>query len=102
MKLNNKELKKLMELVKFYENKLSEIASAGDRRDREASAILEKMSDEQTSKALRELGVEFVNKDKLGIRVSALREAGITDMDKLCSMTYKQLSRVKGIGEESA
>ena len=60
------------------------------------------MSDEQTSKALRELGVESVNKDKLGIRVSALREAGITDMDKLCSMTYKQLSRLKGIGEESA
>jgi SNF2 family DNA or RNA helicase len=102
MNLNNKELKKLMELVKFYEHKLSEIASAGDRREREAAAILEKMSDEQTSKALRELGVESVNKDKLGIRVSALREAGIMDMDKLCSMTYKQLSRLKGIGEESA
>jgi len=102
MELKNKELKKLLELVSYCESKIEEISSAGEKRETEAAAFVKQMSQAQLSEQLQTLAVETVNRDKLGIRVSSLREAGIDNMDKLCSMTYKQLSCLKGIGEESA
>ena len=102
MKIERKELKQIIELTSSYEQRIAEIASAGETRDVAAATMLRQLSSKQLSQQLRSLAVEAVNRDKLGIRVSALRDAGITDMDKLCSMSYKELSRLKGIGEESA
>ena len=48
------------------------------------------------------MDVAAINRDKLGLRISALREAGIHDMERLCSMSYKDITRLKGIGEETA
>jgi len=101
-RIDNKQLKKILELVSIFEQGIAEIASAGDEHERVAALALKELSEERLSAVLAGLDVDTVNKDKLGIRVSALREAGIKDMQKLCSMTYKELSRLKGIGEESA
>ncbi len=101
-KIDIKELKKILELVTIFENKISEIAVSGDEHEREVAAAMNELSQAKLSEDLRNLDVGAINRDKLGIRVSALRDAGIYNMDELCSMSYKELSRLKGISEESA
>ena len=102
MKFERKELKNILRQMEVYDARISEIASSAEKREIEAAAIVKQLSDIQLSEQLKSLGVESVNRDKLGIRVSELKEAGIYDMESLCSMSYKQLTRLKGIGEESA
>ena len=101
-KIDHKQLKKILELVGIFEQGIAEIASSGEKHEREAALAMKELSGTRLSEILRGLDVDAVNKDKLGIRVSALRDAGITDMEKLCAKSYKELTRIKGIGEESA
>lgn len=101
-KLDKKEVKKVLELISIFEQGIAEIAAAEERREQAAALIIKTLSQKQTDDILRTMDVDAVNRDKLGIRVSALRAAGINDMYVLCSKTYKELSRLKGIGEESA
>ena len=101
-KIDHKQLKKILELVSIFEQGIADIASAGDAQERAAALAMQELSQRQLSSLLSSLDVDTVNRDKLGIRVSALRDAGITDMEKLCAMSYKELTRIKGIGEESA
>lgn len=102
MKFGLKESKKVIELVSIFQNEISKIASAGEARELAAASVVKALSQSQLEMLLESMPVDAINRDKLGIRVSALKAAGITDMGKLCSMTYKELSRLKGIGEESA
>ena len=101
-KIDHKQLKKILELVGIFEQGIAEIASSGEKHEREAALAMKELSVTRLSEILRGLDVDAANKDKLGIRVSALRDAGITDMEKLCAKSYKELTRIKGIGEESA
>ena len=101
-KIDYKNIKKILELVNIFENRIAEIASAGDGQERLAALELKKLADKQLAEELKALDVSAINKDKLGIRVSALRDAGIENMEKLCSMSYKELSRLNGISEETA
>lgn len=102
MKHELKEAKKVIELVSIFQREISQIASAAEARELAAASVVKALSESQVEALLESMSVDAVNRDKLGIRVSALKAAGITDMGKLCSMTYKELSRLKGIGEESA
>jgi len=55
--------------------------------------------------ALAELAlidVETINADKQGIRVSALRRAGITHMAQLYEMSVFSITAINGIGEQTA
>lgn len=102
MKHDRKKLNKVLELAVSYEKSVAEIAFAEEMRQRSSAAIIQKLSNNKISEILRSMDVQAVNRDKLGIRVSALKAAGITDMEKLCAKSYKELSRISGIGEESA
>lgn len=102
MKHELKEAKKVIELVSIFQREISKIASAAEAQELAAASVVKALSESQVEALLESMSVDAVNRDKLGIRVSALKAAGITDMGKLCSMTYKELSRLKGIGEESA
>jgi len=58
----------------------------------------------QTS-ALAEMAlidVDAINADKQGLRISALKTAGITNMSQLCGMPVHKISNVDGIGEQTA
>lgn len=101
-KMNHKELKKVLELTELFEKRIAEIAGSVETREREAAIAISQLSEKQLSDMLRSMDVSVVNRNKLGIRVSALRDAGISDMDTLCSKSYKELSRLKGLSEESA
>jgi len=102
MKFDLKKAKQVIELVSIFQREISKIASAGEARELAAASVVKALSESQVETVLESMSVDAVNRDKLGIRVSALKAAGVTDMSKLCSMTYKELSRIKGIGEESA
>lgn len=103
MRKNDKnEIKKIVELCEIFQKRLREIISSVSMHEKTAVSLMDKISNKQLALMLRDMDVDTVNRDKLGIRVSALREAGINDMEKLCSMSSRDLSRLKGIGEESA
>ncbi len=54
------------------------------------------------NKALEELSIEELNKDKSGIRISALRNAGYSNVLQLVDKTAYQLAQINGIGDDSA
>ena len=51
---------------------------------------------------MRKLPVSYVNRDKSGIRVSALSNAGFTNVYQLMNMTSGKLQNIDGIGPDSA
>ena len=53
-------------------------------------------------RSLEEMDVEQLNKGKQGIRVTLLREAGITNLYQVCGMSYSQICAIDGLGEQSA
>ncbi|MCL2048977.1 MAG: SNF2-related protein [Defluviitaleaceae bacterium] len=51
---------------------------------------------------LEAIDVDALNADKQGIRVSALKSAGITNMSQVCEMPIYRLTSISGIGEQTA
>lgn len=48
------------------------------------------------------IGIENLNADKRGIRVSALKNAGVANMFQLYGLSIYEIMRIDGIGEQSA
>jgi SNF2 family DNA or RNA helicase len=48
------------------------------------------------------MDVDILNADKSGIRVSALKKAGIINVGQLCNVPVNKLMQIKGIGADSA
>ena len=68
-------------------------------------AISERANCMRQNTAFTELAlidVDVLNADKQGIRVSALKSAGIHNMSQLCQMSKHAITNVSGIGEQTA
>jgi DNA-directed RNA polymerase alpha subunit len=48
------------------------------------------------------LDVETLNATKQGIRISALKKAGVVNLSQLHSMSVRRITHIDGIGEQSA
>ncbi|MBQ3210697.1 MAG: DEAD/DEAH box helicase [Oscillospiraceae bacterium] len=74
------------------------------------SQILEKsikkaadaLAEEQLAEFLSGLGVEELNRDKRGIRISALKNAGIENIGQLYKRSKGSLENIEGIGQTNA
>ena len=53
-------------------------------------------------KTLEELEIEQLNRDKSGIRLNALVDAGVTTVAQAVDMSLQELIDLKGVGEQSA
>lgn len=51
---------------------------------------------------LRSISVDELNKDKVGIRVSALKNAGYNTIASLVSLSARMISNIRGIGDQTA
>lgn len=68
----------------------------------EIRALTKAALEERQDAALREIDVEQLNAGKNGIRVSALRKAGINHLAQLQGKTQHQIEMVPGIGPDNA
>ena len=99
---DKKQVKRILSLVEEYDEQIAKIAALEQEHREGAAKAMRQMSAREAENVLRGMDVESVNRDKLGIRVASLRSAGITDMQKLCSLSVDQINEIKGIGDNAA
>lgn len=64
--------------------------------------VIKSMHDAKVRQTLENLDIEQINKDKLGIRVSALRDVGIHNVWRIHNMSIQEIYNIHGIGKQSA
>ena len=94
--------KRLLRLQKDLDSKLSQIESADDRlRDEIASATMN-MAGSGSMELLGTIPVEELNRDKKGIRVKMLRDAGFATLADIVNASEYSLSAINGISPDGA
>lgn len=68
---------------------------------RTAQKAAQALYDDRIQKALEEMDVEHINRGKRGIRVGLLRDNGIENIWQLSQKSFRQLSGIEGLGEQS-
>ena len=91
LKANSDLRKALLDAVNIPEKQKAEIGKA-----------LHALMYEEVLRTLQGVPVEEINRDKLGIRVKALRDAGFATVADVANATVYQLAAVYGISEEGA
>ena len=91
LKANSDLRKALLDAVNIPEKQKAEIGKA-----------LHALRYEEVLRTLQGVPVEEINRDKLGIRVKALRDAGFATVADVANATVYQLAAVYGISEEGA
>lgn len=95
-------IKELFEKMSVLHGSIEKIALFRKKQEAAAAVCLRKMRAEEAQALLTRMDVDSINRDKLGFRVSALRSAGITNMQQLCALSRNQLCNIHGISEEAA
>ena len=99
---DRKQVRDILSLIADYDEAVAKIAALGPADRDNAQEAIRALSEREAARVLSGMDVETVNRDRLGIRVAALRSAGITDMEKLCALSVDQINAIKGIGDEAA
>ena len=73
-----------------------------DKKHRTAlQQAAEALYNDRIRSALEEMDIEHINRGKQGIRVSLLRNNGITNIYSLSQKSFQELSKIDGLGEQS-
>jgi superfamily II DNA or RNA helicase len=83
-------------------NNLNNIATSYDALVRSAIQSASGMQSKVAKNELSQIDVEVINANKEGIRISALKEAGINNIGQLCNLPAGRLSAINGIGHQTA
>jgi len=97
-----KSTKKVLSTVSLLKKKLNKII---DSEALAKEAIAKESPNLREASALAELAqmdVELINADKEGIRVSALRNAGVSNIGQLHNMSLYRIKAISGIGDQTA
>lgn len=81
---------------------IERISCATERLEKKIAAAASALADVQTVALLSSMDVEELSRAKKGIRVSALKNAGINDLGQVYAMSRGRLESIDGIGELSA
>lgn len=81
---------------------LEKAAAENEKRRSTAVQALKDLRLEQAASQLAAMDIGCLSAEKSGIRVSALREAGIDNMKQLSQLSVSKLKAIDGIGEQSA
>lgn len=80
-----------------------ETAATAEKSSRQAIAkAVNRMASEALNKILREIPVDEINRDKRGIRVSALKNNGYNNLADLYRANIYKLTTIRGISEDAA
>ena len=102
VKRDKQQIRDILALIEQADADVGEIASQAQRLQEAAAEAMESLRAKAVSGILRGMDVETVNRDRIGLRVSALRAAGIENMEQLCALTAEDINAVRGIGDEAA
>lgn len=95
-------IKGLVDKMTVLQSSIEKISLFRKKQEEAAAACLHRMREKEAQALLCRMDVDSINRDKMGFRVSALRSAGISNMQELCSLSRNQLCNIHGISEESA
>lgn len=92
-------------IARDYQGRLENLRLIGNLGEQGRTRIIQcadtYLTDEMEN-LWKDIPIDEINRDKLGISVRALRQMGFTTIADLTGVTKEQLISVKGIGEESA
>lgn len=94
--------KKIINEIELIDKRLCSIIEEEKTYNSNIRIAYENLKREMIESILRSIDVEEINKDKLGIRVSALKNAGIYNVQQLHNLSWDRLLSIKNIGEQSA
>lgn len=84
------------------EKMLCEIAQLYEKEKKQVLAGYEKLQLEAAENELAKMDIEVLSRDKSGIRLQPLREAGIETIGQLMGYSESRLAQINGIGSDSA
>ena len=84
------------------DQRLHQVILSEELQRRNAQNCAQSLFDERLRQALAEMDIEHINKGKQGIRVSVLRDAGISNVYQASRLTFNQICNMDGLGEQSA
>lgn len=88
--------------IRSVDSQLRKIISSEGAQRALITKAVQTLQQDRVRTTLEGLDVEQLNKDKQGIRVSALKKAGISNVWQVSSLSAKRLCSIPGIGEASA
>ena len=94
--------KSMLNMASRIETELRAIIDSEQIQRQNAQNAAQKLFDERMKLALEAMDVEHINKAKQGIRVSLLRNAGITNVYQASCLSFNQICNIDGLGEQSA
>lgn len=94
--------KRLLRIHNDISDKSRQLDSSAQRICAEIRAAADGIADDSSLGILRTIPVEELNRDKKGIRVKALRDAGLNTVGDIMSAREYQLSAINGISTEGA
>lgn len=97
-----KQAKETMERITKLDTSLCSIVNIKQQYETEVNRIYLALQQEEAAKQLQAMDVEIINTDKEGIRISTLKEAGITTVGQILDMSSDRLQSINGIGAVSA
>lgn len=83
-------------------NLLTKDVQEGEKRKQAVIKAADAILFEEAGKILQEMDVEEINRDKQGLRISALKAAGYKSVYDLVKTTRNKLTSLPGIGEQGA
>lgn len=91
----------LKELKKIDKN-VGKLSQTNQKLNDEVKLNHKKLLDKQIEETLKSMPVDELSKAKLGIRVAALKDSGITNIYQLQGKSASVLAAIKGVGDKSA
>lgn len=97
-----REGKKVKKSILAYDQKLLSASNAQSRLVSPIIDLNEKLRQEIINETLSAMSVDELSKAKLGIRIQALKDAGIYTIGQLKKIPNNRLEGIRGIGQKSA
>ncbi|MCR5734860.1 MAG: DEAD/DEAH box helicase [Lachnospiraceae bacterium] len=99
-KINFTDVKKLMNILYGMDSALEQICLDRKKQEDRIRLSCRQLLMLDAQKSLKDISVDELKKSKAGIRVSALAEAGYTDMGRLSTAEDWELREIPGIGDK--
>lgn len=101
-KLSRPEVKTLLAAAAEADARLCALSRREAAHRAAAMQAAQALYEERVRRTLEQMDIEQVNKSRQGIRVSLLRDAGITNVWQASGMSYQAICNIDGLGEQSA
>lgn len=104
-KISKPEYSKIKQAISAVNNIELQMKSIFDAKNVQKEVIknaVQSLQHKKVQNTLKSLDISQINKEKQGIRISPLLEAGISNIWQVSNMSLQQIYNIRGVGEQSA